>query len=138
MDRSANMRAIRSKSTHPELVVRKLVRELEYHFQLHVKKLPGKPDLVFPSRKKVIFVHGCFWHQHRNCKKAHKPKSNIAYWGPKLKRNQARDKQNLKALCDQEWATLIVWECQTQETLALKQLVRKFLGPSKTVRALSG
>src|SRR6266581_695316 len=98
MDRSANMRAIRSKDMRPELTVRHLVHKLGYRFRLHRTDLPGRPDLVFVSRRRVIFVHGCFWHSHQGCKIAHKPKSNAGYWGPKLKRNQARDKKNLKAL----------------------------------------
>ena len=87
MDRSANMRAIRSKDMKPELAVRSLVHRLGYRFRLHRKDLPGKPDLAFGPRRKVIFVHGCFWHGH-NCKKAHIPKSNRGYWGPKQRRNK--------------------------------------------------
>ena len=90
MDRSTNMRAIRSKDMKPELAVRSLVHRLGYRFRLHRRELPGKPDLVFSSRQKVIFVHGCFWHAH-GCKCAHVPKSNVDYWKPKLERNQVRD-----------------------------------------------
>jgi len=97
MDRSANMRAIRSKDMQPELKVRSLVHSLGFRFRLHRKDLPGKPDLVFPSRRKVIFVHGCFWHSH-GCGLSHIPKSNVAYWGPKLARNIARDHCNIAAL----------------------------------------
>ena len=96
MDRSANMRAIRSKGMRPELAVRSLVHKLGYRFRLHRKDLPGKPDLVFPSRRKVIFVHGCFWHSHQGCKAAHIPKSNLDYWIPKLERNRARDARNIE------------------------------------------
>jgi DNA mismatch endonuclease (patch repair protein) len=97
MDRSTNMRAIRSKDMQPELKVRSLVHKLGYRFRLHRKDLPGKPDLVFGPRRKVIFVHGCFWHSH-NCKTAHVPKSNLEYWGPKLERNKTRDGKNIEAL----------------------------------------
>jgi DNA mismatch endonuclease (patch repair protein) len=132
MDRSANMRAIRSKGTHPELVVRSLVHKLGYRFRLHGKALPGKPDLVFPSRNKVIFVHGCFWHQHLNCKRAHKPKSNVAYWGSKLKRNRERDKRHLRALGRMKFGSLVIWECQTQNIAVLRKQVQKFLGRAVT------
>src|SRR5437588_8403122 len=97
MDRSENMRAIRSKGMRPELAVRHLVHKMGYRFRLHRKELPGKPDLVFVSRRKVIFVHGCFWHSH-DCKCAHVPKSNVDYWSPKLRRNQARDARNIEGL----------------------------------------
>ena len=87
--RSANMRAIRSKDMKPELIVRRLVHGMGYRYRLHRQDLPGRPDLVFPSRKKLIFVNGCFWHQHdeKDCKLVRKPKSNQAYWLPKLERN---------------------------------------------------
>src|ERR1035441_7586556 len=103
MDRSANMRAIRSKDMRPELAVRSLVHKLGYRYRLHKRDLPGKPDLVFASRRKVIFVHGCFWHSHKGCKAAHVPKSNLAYWGPKLQRNQTRDLKNINTLTADGW-----------------------------------
>jgi DNA mismatch endonuclease (patch repair protein) len=93
--RSSNMRAIRSKDMQPELMVRRLVHKLGYRFRLHRKDLPGKPDLVFASRRKVIFVHGCFWHSH-DCKAAHIPKSNAEYWEPKLERNRVRDRRSVE------------------------------------------
>jgi DNA mismatch endonuclease (patch repair protein) len=92
----------------PELGVRSLVHKLGYRFRLHRKELPRKPDLVFVSRRKVIFVHGCFWHSHRDCKVAHVPKSNLSYWGPKLQRNQARDSKNIEALIALGWNPLVV------------------------------
>src|SRR5690606_35867793 len=115
--RSANMRAIRSKHTSPELKVRKLVHSLGYRFRLHRSDLPGKPDLVFPARRKVIFVHGCFWHQHpkRACLDSRLPKSNLDYWAPKLKRNVKRDKTNLVALRRMGWDAIIIWECETND-----------------------
>lgn len=127
MDRSANMRAIRSKDMLPELAVRSLVHGLGYRFRLHRKDLPGKPDLVFVSRRKVIFVHGCFWHSH-NCKAAHIPKSNQSYWGPKLERNQIRDGKNAEALATAGWKSLIIWECETKNSRAASSRVKKFLG----------
>jgi DNA mismatch endonuclease (patch repair protein) len=127
MDRSANMRAIRSKDMQPELKVRSLVHKLGYRFRLHRKDLPGKPDLVFGPRRKVIFVHGCFWHSH-NCKTAHVPKSNQAYWGPKLERNKTRDGKNIEALQAEGWQALVVWECEVRDESGVKRRVRTFLG----------
>jgi len=89
--RSANMRAIRSKGTKPEMRVRRLIHTLGYRYRLHRKDLPGKPDLVFPGRRCVIFVHGCFWHQHAGCREGRPPRSNSGYWTPKLSRTVERD-----------------------------------------------
>lgn len=126
MDRSANMRAIRSIGMKPELAVRKLVHSMGYRYRLHRSDLPGKPDLVFPSRQKIIFVHGCFWHSH-GCKLSHKPKSNLSYWQAKLERNKQRDSHNLKTLRADGWKVLIIWECHTKRPLSLRNKVGKFL-----------
>jgi DNA mismatch endonuclease (patch repair protein) len=98
-----------------------------FRFRLHRKDLPGQPDLVFLSRRKVIFVHGCFWHSHRGCKMAHKPKTNTDYWGSKLKRNQTRDKKNLSALTALGWKTLVIWECETKDEKSIGRRVTAFL-----------
>lgn len=129
MDRSANMRAIRSKGMRPELAVRRLVHSLGYRYRLHKRDLPGQPDLVFASRQKVIFVHGCFWHVHRGCKAAHAPKTNTDYWGPKLKRNQSRDRNNLRNLSRAGWSALVIWECETRNVQSLRNRICEFLGP---------
>ena len=126
MDRSANMRAIRSKDMQPELKVRSIVHRLGYRFRLHRKDLPGKPDLVFPSRRKVIFVHGCFWHSHGS-KVSHTPKSNFDYWGPKLERNVSRDRRNIEALRAAGWRALVIWECETTDEDHLRKSFVKFL-----------
>jgi DNA mismatch endonuclease, patch repair protein len=131
VDRSANMRAIRSKDTRPELAVRSLAHKLGYRFRLHRKDLPGKPDLVFPSRRKVIFVHGCFWHTHR-CKISHIPRSNAGYWGPKLERNRLRDKKNIDELKAAGWKSLVIWECETKSEDDLQNCLEKFLGEPHT------
>lgn len=127
MDRSANMRAIRSKDMKPELAVRKLVHGMGYRYRLHRHDLPGRPDMVFPSRRKVIFVHGCFWHSH-NCKAAHVPKTNQGYWGPKLERNRIRDARNIEALAAKGWQSLVVWECEICDERILKNRIVAFLG----------
>ncbi len=126
MDRSANMRAIRSKDMLPELAVRRLVHKAGYRYRLHRGSLPGKPDLVFSGRRKVIFVHGCFWHSH-SCKSGHIPKSNMDYWVPKLRRNQVRDEKNLAALAADGWKSLVVWECETRDKETVKKRVVRFL-----------
>lgn len=106
------MAAVRSKNTKPEMFVRRLTHAMGYRFRLHRTDLPGTPDLVFPGRRKVIFVHGCFWHQH-GCKRSSRiPKSNQSFWGPKLERNCARDAEYLKALSAEGWECLVLWECE--------------------------
>ncbi len=127
--RSENMRKIRSKDMKPEMVVRKLVHSLGYRYRLHRKDLPGKPDLVFGPKKKVIFVNGCFWHSHDDpsCPIARIPKSNQDFWIPKLQRTKERDKEHLKKLQEKEWYTLTVWECQIQNQDNLKKLITRFL-----------
>jgi DNA mismatch endonuclease (patch repair protein) len=130
VDRSENMRRIRSKGMLPELAVRSLVHRMGFRFRLHRKDLPGKPDLVFVSRRKVVFVHGCFWHAH-DCRVAHTPKSNAAYWGPKLERNRARDTRNIKALRTAGWKSLVIWECETRELKSVARRIRVFLGKKR-------
>lgn len=126
MNRSENMRAIRSKDTLPELAVRSMVHKLGYRFRLHREDLPGKPDLAFPSRRKVIFVHGCFWHSH-GCKNGLIPKSNRDFWLPKLQRNRTRDGKNLKALQRLGWDALVIWQCELKEKRLISRRLRQFL-----------
>jgi len=126
MDRSENMRRIRSKDMRPQLAVRSLVHKMGYRCRLHRKDLPGKPDMVFASRQKVIFVHGCFWHSH-GCKYAHTPKSNLEYWMPKLERNRARDTKTTELLKEFGWKTLVVWECETKNQENIKKQLVSFL-----------
>jgi len=124
------MSLIRSKDTKPELVVRRLIHSLGYRYRLHRRDLPGVPDLVFPSRQAVIFVHGCFWHRHNCDAGARSPKSRRAYWLPKLSGNKKRDERNRRSLARTGWRTLVIWECQlTERTLAAR--IRKFLGPAR-------
>ena len=128
--RSANMQAIKGKGMKPELRVRRLAHRLGYRFRLHRADLPGKPDLVFPGRRKVIFVHGCFWHQHPEpgCRAAHTPRSNTDYWGPKLARNVARDSAAQAALREAGWGVLTLWECELKDDAALAAQIQGFLG----------
>lgn len=126
--RSANMRRIRSKDTSPELVLRRLIHGLGYRFRLHRKDLPGRPDLVFAKRRKIVFVHGCFWHQHPDCREGRIPGSRLDYWAPKLIKNQIRDAANRVLLEEQGWKVLIIWECELTDISAVKRAVKKFLG----------
>jgi DNA mismatch endonuclease (patch repair protein) len=126
MDRSANMRAVRSKDTGPELQVRRLVHRLGYRFRLHRKELPGTPDLVFVARRKVIFVHGCFWHRH-SCRRATVPAANREFWAEKFKRNKARDRKALKALKAQGWEALVIWECALKDVARVSDEIGAFL-----------
>jgi DNA mismatch endonuclease (patch repair protein) len=130
--RSRIMRAIRDKNTKPELTVRKSLFARGYRYRLHSKKLPGRPDLVFPGRKKVVFVHGCFWHQHSDpsCPICGVPASNQSYWEPKLRRNIERDCETTDLLKDLGWGVHIIWECQIRRNAerAFSQIC-KFLGP---------
>lgn len=127
MDRSENMRAIRGKNTKPEMDVRSLVHMLGYRFRLHRPDLPGKPDLAFPARRKVIFVHGCFWHSHA-CKPGLTPRSNREFWLPKLRLNKKRDSKNIKCLDELGWKAMVIWECELKDTRALRIKVKNFLG----------
>ncbi|MGA7697418.1 MAG: DNA mismatch endonuclease Vsr [Candidatus Sulfotelmatobacter sp.] len=126
--RSENMRRIKSKGMKPELAVRTMVHRMGYRYRLHSRDLPGKPDLVFRTRKKVIEVRGCFWHQHLGCREAHIPKSSTSYWLPKLARNKQRDKANCKRLRALGWRVLVVWECEVDDAKHLSATLRKFLG----------
>jgi len=128
--RSANMARIRGTNTRPELRIRKLLHALGYRYRCHLGNLPGKPDLVFTKRRKVVFVHGCFWHQHPGCKKATLPKSREAYWTGKLRGNIARDHRSCAELSELGWGVLTVWECELQR-LDLADRLQSFLGPTR-------
>ena len=130
-DRRRTMRSVHSKDTTPELIVRRIIFRLGYRYRLNWKELPGKPDIVFPGRRKVIFVHGCFWHGH-DCKAGNKrPRSNEAYWTTKLKRNKERDQLNLQRLLAMNWQPLVVWECELKDAAMLEKTLIAFLGESK-------
>ena len=122
------MRAVKSKDTGPEMTMRRLAHGMGYRYRLHLKELPGNPDLVFGPRRKVIFVHGCFWHGHA-CKRGDRmPKNNHDYWLQKIGRNKERDQEHLKALKARGWQALVVWECEVKDGALMKHRLRKFLG----------
>lgn len=128
--RTERMSLVRHKDTGPELTVRRLVHSLGYRYRLHGRKLPGRPDLVFRSRKAVIFVHGCFFHRHPDpaCRLARLPKSRLDFWLPKLEGNRARDERNIHSLVDLGWRVLIVWECDLKHKVELERRITQFLG----------
>lgn len=123
------MRAVRSKDTAPELLIRRLAHRLGYRFRLHRRDLPGHPDLVFPGRRAVVFVHGCFWHGHDCARGARAPKTNADYWSAKIGRNVARDEAAVAALESSGWRVLVLWECQLKDSSALAGRLQEFLGP---------
>lgn len=133
-ERSKRMRLIRSRGTKPEAVVRKLLSSRGFRYRLHSKILPGHPDIVLAGRAKAIFVHGCFWHRHRNCRLARLPKSKLDYWVPKLEANRKRDARNRKALKRLGWNSLVVWECELTDPKRLSTRLSKFLGRRKKVK----
>lgn len=125
--RSEVMRSIRSKDTLPERIVRSMTHRMGYRYRLQAKYLPGRPDMVFPSRKKVIFVHGCFWHLHEGCRKATFPKSRKRYWIPKLLLNRERDLRVLRELKNLGWKALIIWQCELSNRSKVSSKIKRFL-----------
>jgi DNA mismatch endonuclease (patch repair protein) len=131
--RSWNMSRIRGKNTTPEKVVRSMLHRMGYRFRLHGKKLPGRPDIVLPRYKTVVFVHGCFWHRHRGCKNCTTPTHRRAWWLNKLEGNAKRDQAHRQVLGKLGWRVIVVWECQTEkldESLGLKHQLSKLLRSS--------
>ena len=124
--RSFNMSRIRSVDSKPELLLRRSLHAAGYRYRLHVSSLPGRPDIVLPKRRKVIFVHGCFWHQHTGCKDGRTPRSRLEYWEPKLKRNRERDAAAIDELQSQGWRVMVVWECEVGNPDTLRR-IRRFL-----------
>jgi DNA mismatch endonuclease, patch repair protein len=125
--RSNTMRQITSKNTSPERIVRSVLHRLGYRFRIHSSKLPGKPDIVLRKYHTVIFVHGCFWHQHEGCKYSHKPRSNNDYWDGKLARNVSRFEIQKRNLENAGWNVQIVWECETKDAISLAQTLTKMM-----------
>jgi len=125
--RSRIMRAVKARDTAPELRVRRLAHRMGYRFRLYRKDLPGSPDLVFPKLRKVIHVHGCFWHGHDCARGARVPKRNRAYWLRKIARNRARDRTNMKGLRLAGWESLVIWECKIRDERDLRKRLNEFL-----------
>ncbi|HEX9168126.1 MAG TPA: DNA mismatch endonuclease Vsr [Roseiarcus sp.] len=128
-DRSAVMRAVKSRDTRPELAVRALLRPIAPGYRLNQADLPGKPDVVYASRKLVIFVHGCFWHGHDCARGARMPKSNAAYWRAKIARNRSRDEKTLAAYAELGWRALVIYECDLKDKTALRARLVETLRP---------
>jgi len=125
--RSFNMSQIRNKDTHPEILVRSIVHRLRYRYTLHSKDLPGHPDMVLTRHRKIIFIHGCFWHMHKCRYGKVKPTTNVDFWRAKREGNVARDKKNLRKLRKDGWKVLVVWECWTRDIPRLEARLRAFL-----------
>ena len=119
--RSWNMSRIKSRDTEPELIVRSILHRAGFRFRLHRKDLPGKPDIVLPKYKTVVFVHGCFWHRHQGCSFAYMPKSKKVFWRKKFSKNKERDKHHCQALASLGWKVIVVWECEVKDKVTLGQ-----------------
>lgn len=126
--RSRTMRAVRSRDTGPEMVVRRFFHAAGLRYRLHDRRLPGAPDLVFPGRRIALFVHGCFWHQHPGCASAMRPRSHLDYWTRKLDGNVARDRRNREELEATGWRVWVIWECETKDRAALDRLAADIRG----------
>ncbi len=127
VQRSELMSLVRSKDTKPEMRVRRMVHAMGYRYRMHHGKLPGCPDMVFPERRKIIFVHGCFWHRHEDCRRNRTPKSRREFWDAKLEKNRLRDLENQSKLRSLGWDVLVVWECETEEAAGLPGRIMSFL-----------
>ena len=125
------MQAVKSRDTKPERRVRSLTHRLGYRFRLHRSDLPGKPDLTFAGPRKVIFVHGCFWHGHDCPRGSRTPKRNARYWTQKITTNRQRDQRSIQALTDLGWSALVLWECELKDELSLTNRIQEFLEPKK-------
>lgn len=121
------MSRVSGKNTKPELVVRSLLHNMGYRFRLHRKDLPGTPDIALPRHKKIIFVHGCFWHDHADCPRSKRPTTNQKFWHEKLDKNRERDRSSINNLKELGWDVLIVWTCEVNDTLKLKNKLLSFL-----------
>ncbi len=128
------MQSVKSKDTKPEWTVRHLLHRLGYRYRLHVRNLPGKPDIVFTKKRKAIFVHGCYWHGH-GCRIGQPPKSNLEYWLPKIAANQERDARKQSEIESLGWSVLVVWQCETKDLTGLESRLTQFLGDPQSSRA---
>ncbi len=125
--RSDIMSRIGQKDTKPEIIVRRLLHKMGYRFRLHRKDLPGTPDIVLPKYHKVVFVHGCFWHGHEGCRRAHLPETNREFWEVKINKNRDRDAKVMESLQSMGWGCLVVWQCQIKNREELEVALENFL-----------
>lgn len=130
--RSRIMSKISGKETKPEILIRKFLFSKGFRFRKNDKKLLGKPDIVLPKYKTIIFVHGCFWHQHKGCRKANRPTSNTEFWNIKLDKNVKRDKENIKLLKRSGWKIIIIWECELKNAERIENLKKKLVSKLST------
>lgn len=133
-ERSAHMARVRQKGTEPELMVRRCLHHLGLRFRLHRKDLPGTPDIVLPKHRKVVFVHGCFWHRHPGCVKSTTPKTRTGFWMDKFRSNIRRDRCNMRKLRESGWESFVVWECETSDSQKLKEKLTRMFSIVKSVR----
>ncbi|MGI2860014.1 very short patch repair endonuclease [Shewanella algae] len=126
-ERSERMSRVRAQSTKPEMKLRRLIHGMGFRYRLHRRDLPGKPDLVFPGKRSIIFMHGCFWHRHEGCGLARLPKSKRAFWSAKLEANKERDQKNISTLEAAGWRVLVIWECQLRDEGEVREVVKEFL-----------
>jgi DNA mismatch endonuclease (patch repair protein) len=126
--RSEIMAAVKARDTAPEIQLRRMIHAMGYRYRLHGKDLPGRPDLIFPARRKIIFVHGCFWHHHANCSGGRMPKTRADFWSTKLQRNVSRDEEVESSLRKLGWDVLVVWECELRGLDLVRERVVRFLG----------
>ena len=124
------MARVRSRDTAPELVVRRAAHAIGLRFRLHRRDLPGRPDLIFPRYRLVLFVHGCYWHRHSGCRRATSPKTNTLFWEAKFAANIARDRAAIDQLAQAGWRTLVIWECETRHETEVKARLLAFLSPA--------
>ena len=132
-ERRERMARVRGKDTGPERRVRSILTGLGFRYRLHYSKLPGRPDIAFPGRRKIIWVHGCFWHRHPGCALARLPKSRLEFWKTKLEENRSRDLRNEAEVCAAGWDALVVWECELSEEAAVAARLKTFLDSDATV-----
>lgn len=129
-DRSRIMSKISCKDTKPEILVRRILHKMGFRYRLHVNDLPGTPDIVLPRHKKIIFVHGCFWHGHEGCNRSKRPKTNVDFWNQKIDGNIERDEKTKEELEEMGWKVLVIWQCQTRDLESLEQIILKFMSES--------
>jgi DNA mismatch endonuclease (patch repair protein) len=138
VQRSALMARVRGRNTRPEIAVRSIVHRLGFRFRIGSARLPGNPDLVLPRHRKVVFVHGCFWHQHVGCPRSARPRSHREFWNAKLDRNVQRDQEVIARLATERWSVLIIWECELKDSAAVTAKLQRFLCARRAARSKKG